>query len=112
MLFPCYNIFFEFQVQLKGGKSLTRREFGMKLVEQLVKHWAFARLHNKSMPREVKFLIGSVFGVEPEPRAPAALEDDPPGNEEGAKKRQRCRYCPKGSDISGATLKRSSIFTI
>ena len=88
-----HNIFFEFQVQTKGGKSLSRRDFGLQLVENLVKHWAFSRLHTKTMPREIKFLIGSVFAVDPEPPA-----DDPPDNEEGAKKRQRCRLCPKGSN--------------
>ena len=82
-------MYFAFQVQTQGGKSMSRREFGMQLVESLVKKWAFSRLTLKTMPREVRFLIGSVFGVDPE---------IPGVDTEETKKRNRCNLCPRASN--------------
>ena len=88
---------FLFQVQTQGGKTMSRKEFGMQLVESLVKNWAFARLAMTTMPREDKFLIGSVFGVDPEPPATDSATDS--GVDSGDKrKRNRCHLCPRASN--------------
>ena len=85
------NSYILHQVQSKGGITLTRKSFGLKLAEHLTKPWALSRLQQKTMHRDVRFLIGLVFNVNSD-----FPIDDVEG--EGPKKRSRCHMCPRASN--------------
>ncbi|XP_050723831.1 uncharacterized protein LOC127002185 isoform X2 [Eriocheir sinensis] len=57
------NAYILHQVQNRGRKTMTRREFGMKLAEELCKPWALKRLQTATLPCELRYLIGSVYGM-------------------------------------------------
>ena len=75
----------------KKQGTLSRREFGMKLGEQLCKPWAMKRLQIASIPRELRVLIGSVFNV--------VCDYLPDSTPEAARTRKRCYMCPPTKNI-------------
>ena len=85
------NSYILHQVQCKGGITFTRKAFGLKLAEHLTRLWALSRLQQKTMHRDVRFLIGLVFNVNSD-----IPIDDVEG--EGPKKRNRCHMCPRASN--------------
>ena len=90
------NAYILHQVQTQGDHTLTRREFGMQLVDYLTRRWSLSRLQSKSLPRELRFLIGSVYNVCTE----LHTDTDSGLENEGSniRKRNRCYMCPRSSN--------------
>lgn len=55
------NAYILHQIQNRDRRTMTRREFGMKLAEELCKPWALKRLQSATLPCELRYLIGSVY---------------------------------------------------
>ena len=93
------NAYILHQVQNEGTNTLTRKEFGMKLAERLCKPWAMKRLQAASLPRELRYLIGSVYGVVSDfpPDEPAPGRNVPTAPAVPTK-RMRCHLCPRSSN--------------
>ena len=83
------------------GKTLSRYAFGLKVVDHLTRHWAVSRLQAKTLPRELRYLIGAAFNVDPEFLPDPASGSDTDG---GPRKRNRCQLCPRASN------KKSRVF--
>ncbi|XP_068215325.1 uncharacterized protein [Palaemon carinicauda] len=99
----CTNSYILHLVQAAGGKALTRHEFGLQLVDHLTRGWAVSRLQAKTLPRELRYTIGSVFNVDPEI---VADTDSGMDTVAGQKKRNRCHICPRSSN------KKSRVFCV
>ena len=88
------NSYIMHQVQVRRGPKLSRHQFGLQLVDHLTRMWAVSRLQMKSLPRELRYTIGSVFAVDPE----ISADTDSGQDDMGAKKRNRCQMCPRSSN--------------
>ena len=94
------NSYILYQVKTGSGKKLPRHEFGLQVVDHLTRPFALNRLALKTLPRDLRYLIGSTFSVNPE------LPQDPDLDTEGTKKRSRCYLCPRASN------KKSRVFCV
>ena len=91
------NSYILHQVQAGLGRKLSRHDFGLRVVDHLTRLWAVSRLQAKTLPRELRYLIGSVFNVDsemPEESGTGTGTD----TEGGTKKRNRCYICPRSSN--------------
>lgn len=88
------NSYILYQIQHPHNTPMSRRDFGMKLAEQLCKPWSMKRLQMSTLPRELRFLIGSVYGVVAE----YSPEEPAPGLPGGVRARKRCYLCCRSSN--------------
>lgn len=79
-------------IQSKADKvqPLSRRDFGLKLGEELCRPWAVKRLQSANLPKQVRYFIGSVYNM------PCECQPPPPPVEEAPRVRRRCYLCPSG----------------
>ena len=95
------NSYILHQVQTGRGKKLSRYEFGLRVVDHLTRRWAVGRLQAKTLPRELRYLIGSAFNVDPEIQQESGSGTD---TDVGPKLRKRCYLCPRAAN------KKSRVF--